>query len=118
MRPRPGEVICDPECGIGGFLLAAHEFIRRQNPDKTQLRYTNTAQLRGVELVHGVAWLCSMNLLLQGIGGDSNSPVPVLVKDALGAKHGEYDVIVTNPSFGKKSGVTIVMKPVTRRNSH
>lgn len=116
MRPKPGAeqnepfVICDPACGTGGFLLAAHAFIRRQNPDKRQLRYLNTDQLRGVELVDGVARLCAMNLLLHGIGGDPspNAPVPIQVKDALAAKHGEYEMVLTNPPFGKKSSVTIV----------
>jgi type I restriction enzyme M protein len=113
MQPDPGSeprrfVICDPACGTGGFLLAAHDFIRRQKLDKSQLRYLNTEQLRGVELVDGVARLCAMNLLLHGIGGDSDAPVPILVKDALGAKHGEYEMVLTNPPFGKKSSVTIV----------
>ena len=27
MRPRPGQTICDPACGTGGFLLAAHDYI-------------------------------------------------------------------------------------------
>jgi type I restriction enzyme M protein len=108
-RPRPGEVICDPACGTGGFLLAAHNFIRHHNNlNKAQLRHLNTEALRGVELVDGVARLCSMNLLLHGIGGDSESPVPLLVKDALAAKHGEYETVLTNPPFGKKSSVTIV----------
>ena len=113
MRPKAGSepkerfVICDPACGTGGFLLAAHEFIRRQKLDKAQLRYLNAEQLRGVELVDGVARLCAMNLLLHGIGGD-DAYVPILVKDALGAKHGEYEMVLTNPPFGKKSSVTIV----------
>jgi type I restriction enzyme M protein len=35
--------------------------------------------------------------------------VPVLVtKDALAGKHGEYEMVLTNPPFGKKSSVTIV----------
>jgi hypothetical protein len=55
-------VICDPACRTGGFLLAAHEFIRRQKLDKAQLRYLNAEQLRGVELVDGVARLCAMNV--------------------------------------------------------
>ncbi len=101
-------VICDPACGTGGFLLAAHDFIRRQKLDKAQLRYLNTTQLRGVELVDGVARLCAMNLLLHGIGGDAEAAVPILVKDALGAKHGEYEMVLTNPPFGKKSSVTII----------
>src|SRR3954467_4947165 len=29
MQPRPGETICDPACGTGGFLLAAHNFVAR-----------------------------------------------------------------------------------------
>jgi type I restriction enzyme M protein len=101
-------VICDPACGTGGFLLAAHDFVRRQKLDKAQLRYLSTKQLRGVELVDGVARLCAMNLLLHGIGGDADAPPPILVKDALGAKHGEYEMILTNPPFGKKSSITIV----------
>jgi type I restriction enzyme M protein len=113
MKPKAGSepkgrlVICDPACGTGGFLLAAHEFIRRQKLDKAQLRYLNAEQLRGVELVDGVARLCAMNLLLHGIGGD-DAYVPILVKDALGAKHGEHEMVLTNPPFGKKSSVTII----------
>jgi type I restriction enzyme M protein len=109
MQPKPGEVMCDPAGGTGGFILATHDFIRRHyRLDKAQLRHLNTEALRCVELVDSVARLCCMNLLLHGIGGDPNAPVPVLVKDALGAKHGEYDMVMTNPPFGKKSSVTIV----------
>jgi type I restriction enzyme M protein len=109
MQPKPGEVMCDPAGGTGGFILATHDFIRRHyRLDKAQLRHLNTEALRCVELVDSVARLCCMNLLLHGIGGDPDAPVPVLVKDALGAKHGEYDLVMTNPPFGKKSSVTIV----------
>jgi type I restriction-modification system DNA methylase subunit len=34
--------------------------------------------------------------------------VPVIVKDALAGEHGEYEMVLTNPPFGKKSSVTIV----------
>ncbi|MDZ7652842.1 MAG: N-6 DNA methylase [Burkholderiaceae bacterium] len=27
MAPKPGETICDPACGTGGFLLAAHDYV-------------------------------------------------------------------------------------------
>ena len=55
-----------------------------------------------------------MLYLLHGIGGSGQDgqktepPIPVLVKDALAAKHGEYELVLTNPPFGKKSSVTIV----------
>ena len=109
MLPRPGEGICDPACGTGGFLLAAHDFIRKHHKlGKAELRFLNTEALRGVELVDCVARLCSMNLLLHGIGGDVDSAIPVQVKDGLAGKHGEYELVLTNPPFGKKSSVTIV----------
>jgi type I restriction enzyme M protein len=60
-----------------------------------------------VELVDSVARLCCMNLVLHGVGSDA-AHVPVLVKDALSGKHGEHELVLTNPPFGKKSSVTIV----------
>ena len=29
MRPSPNETLCDPACGTGGFLLAAHDYISK-----------------------------------------------------------------------------------------
>ena len=117
MQPQPGETICDPACGTGGFLLIAHEFIRNRNKlDKKQLTFLNTEQLRGVELVDSVARLCCMNLVLHGIGSDATH-VPVMVKDALAGKHGEYEMVLTNPPFGKKSSVTIVNEAGEKRNN-
>ena len=49
-----------------------------------------------------------MNLLLHGIGGEALTDLPVTTKDAFGSKHGEYEIVLTNPPFGKKSSVTIV----------
>lgn len=109
VRPKLGEVICDPACGTGGFLLAAYTHIRRHHkPDRKQLTHLHSEALRGVELVDSVARLCCMNLVLHGIGGDPSAPVPVQVRDALAAKGDEYEVVLSNPPFGKKSSVTIV----------
>ncbi len=109
VQPAPNMTICDPACGTGGFLLAAHDFIARTpGLDKAQKKRLKSGTLFGVELVDSVARLCCMNLVLHGIGGDDTEAVPVLVKDALGGKHGEYEMVLTNPPFGKKSSVTIV----------
>jgi type I restriction enzyme M protein len=109
VAPKPGESICDPACGTGGFLLAAHDFIVRHHElDKAQKRRLKSGTLFGIELVDGVTRLCAMNLLLHGVGGESEADVPVITKDALAGKHGEYDIVLANPPFGKKSSVTIV----------
>lgn len=64
-----------------------------------------------MELVDGVARLCAMNLLLHGIGpaaSDDAEPA-VTVDDSLRGNPGNrFDIILTNPPFGKKSSVRIV----------
>jgi type I restriction enzyme M protein len=89
VRPQPGETICDPACGTGGFLLAAHDYIsaNNKNLDKRQKKALKLETLHGIELVDGVARLCAMNLLLHGVGpeGDEAEP-PIAVDDSLRAR--------------------------------
>ncbi len=109
MRPEPGMRICDPACGTGGFLLAAHEWIAKTYPyldpdEKRRLRFDT---LRGTEIVDNTARLCVMNLLLHGIGAE-DAASPIVVDDALRAHPGErFEMVLTNPPFGKKSSMTI-----------
>jgi type I restriction enzyme M protein len=111
VRPKPGETICDPACGTGGFLLAAHEFVAKTYQlDADQKRHLRLEALHGVDIVDGVVRLCAMNLLLHGIGPtvEGGDP-PVRAGDSLAADPGDrYDVVLTNPPFGKKSSVTII----------
>ena len=76
--------------------------------DRAQKKQLKNGTLFGIELVDSVTRLCAMNLLLHGIGGELEENLPVVTKDALAAKHGEYDIVLANPPFGKKSSVTIV----------
>src|SRR5260221_4508577 len=109
VAPQPGMTICDPACGTGGFLLAAHDYIAKHHSlDREQKKRLKSGTLYGIELVDSVARLCCMNLLLHGIGGNGTDAVPVTVKDALAGKQGEYEMVLANPPFGKKSSVTIV----------
>jgi type I restriction enzyme M protein len=115
LAPQPGQTICDPACGTGGFLLAAHDYIAKHYElDRAKKKKLRSGTLFGIELVDSVTRLCAMNLLLHGIGGESeadmplNNGLPVATKDALAGKHGEYDIVLANPPFGKKSSVTIV----------
>ncbi|CAN5758170.1 hypothetical protein BH18ACT13_BH18ACT13_21210 [soil metagenome] len=109
MRPEPGMRICDPACGTGGFLLAAHERMA-ENPllDPDQKRHLRYEALRGWEIVDATARLCVMNLLLHGIG-DEEHESPIVVDDALKAAPRErFEMVLTNPPFGRKSSMTFV----------
>jgi len=111
VQPAPGEVIIDPACGTGGFLLAVHEYIaKHRDLDRTAKKHLRFEALRGVELVPGVARLCAMNLFLHGVGpDDDNREPPIRIDDALRDEPSDhFDVVVTNPPFGKKSSITVV----------
>jgi type I restriction enzyme M protein len=106
-RPEPGMTICDPACGTGGFLLAAHDYLSTYYAlDKEQKRFLRFETFTGKDIVDSVARLCVMNLYLHGIGGDES---PIEVGDSLISDPGKrYDLVLTNPPFGRKSSVTIV----------
>ena len=124
VAPQPGQTICDPACGTGGFLLAAHDYLAKHHAlDRAQKKKLKSGTFFGIELVDSVTRLCAMNLLLHGIGDsgsgvsplspeeqsrDGSATLPVVTKDALAGKHGEYEIVLANPPFGKKSSVTIV----------
>ena len=137
VRPQPGETVIDPACGTGGFLLAAHAFLTDpgHNPNLTreQREHLRLDALRGVEIVPGVTRLCAMNLMLHGVGptpqeldalraklvksgvapdeADAriDARLPVRTDDALRSLGSErYQVVLTNPPFGKKSSILVV----------
>lgn len=90
-------------------MLSAYEHIARtgllDSDEKRQLRYE---VLHGWEIVDNTARLCAMNMLLHGItAADAKSPIRV--DDALKVDPGlRFDMVLTNPPFGKKSSVTAV----------
>jgi type I restriction enzyme M protein len=107
MHPAPKQSIHDPACGTGGFLLIAHEYITQHfNLDRDEKKHLRFEALSGVEIVDATARLCAMNLFLHGIGGEV---CPVSVADSLNQKPSiTYDMVLTNPPFGKKSSITVI----------
>jgi type I restriction enzyme M protein len=107
MRPQPGMTICDPACGTGGFFLAAHDYVSHNfDLDRDQKQALRNQTFKGWEIVDNTARLCVMNLYLHGIGGEES---PVEVNDSLISDPDQrFDMVLTNPPFGKKSSITIV----------
>lgn len=110
MRPGPADIVCDPACGTGGFLLAAHDYVTKhygRDLDPDQKRHLRSGFVHGWELVPATARLCIMNLYLHGIDAD---PCPVRSgQDSLAADPGDrFSMVLTNPPFGRKSSIQIV----------
>jgi type I restriction enzyme M protein len=115
VAPRLGEVISDPACGTGGFLLAANRYLRDSRPTMTSAERDRLRRdtFRGVELVPEVARLAGMNLFLHGIASETDDPPAVRCADSLHDSPTErVDIVLTNPPFGTKGTVT------TRRRQH
>lgn len=107
MNPKLGLKIHDPACGTGGFLLSAYNYIVENNKldrdEKEQLKHKTFS---GNEIVPMAARLCVMNLYLHGVNGIDN---PISPDDSLKKNPGGiYDMILTNPPFGKASSETII----------
>ena len=82
----------------------------KQHPNltKDEKRGLKQSTFKGWELVQSTARLCAMNLMLHGIGTDKELPIKAGA-DSLAADPGDrFDIVVTNPPFGKKSSTTIV----------
>ncbi|MEM7252332.1 MAG: N-6 DNA methylase, partial [Pseudomonadota bacterium] len=106
VNPRIGETVSDPACGTGGFLLAAYDHMKGQSQDREKLAKLKNDTFNGVDIVDEVVRLSAMNLYLHGVGSGSS---PVRQGDALaGDPVVRFDVVLTNPPFGKKSSYNVV----------
>lgn len=112
-QPTVDDIIADPACGTGGFLIATHTYLRNHRMNGLSAEKRAALQrgdhIRGNELVTGTARLAAMNMLLHGIG-TSDGPSLVTVSDALAEKpSGRHaSLVLANPPFGRKSSISVI----------
>ncbi|HEY4452053.1 MAG TPA: N-6 DNA methylase [Solirubrobacteraceae bacterium] len=99
VAPKAGEDVLDPACGTGGFLLEAIRYWEEHNVKPK-------GHVRGVDKDAGLARLAAAMLRIAYSGG-----ADVLATNSLdlgtGAVESESaDVVLTNPPFGAKIGIT------------
>lgn len=100
--PRPDDVLCDPACGTGGFLVAAGEYLRERHPkllhDATQGEHFHHGMFHGFDFDNTMLRIGSMNMLLHGV----ESP-EIRYRDSLAQEHGDeeekYTLVLANPPF-------------------
>lgn len=109
MQPEAGEIIEDPACGTGGFLIATNLHMKAETDDYFTLSPKQQAfqiqdALRGIENVPDTYRLLLMNLYLHSI--DPNNVVlgDTLSPTGAGAQFKNADLILTNPPFGPAGG--------------
>lgn len=110
VNPKLGEIVLDPACGTGGFLVNALEYITEHEVKTQKDKQLLERSIRGIELKQLPFTLAITNLALHGV----EIPEQISRGDALSRPLREYgpkdrvDVIVANPPFGGsvKDGTT------------
>lgn len=100
MAPQLGEVVLDPACGTGGFLVEA---LAELEPavETTQQRRTLHENLRGIEKKPLPYLLGMMNLVLHGVGQPNVTRGNALTRPITQISRSErVDLVLTNPPFG------------------
>ncbi len=100
--PQLGQVVLDPACGTGGFLVCALEHVRARYIKGARDRAKLQKCIRGVEKKPLPHLLCTTNLILHDV------EVPLVVRDNALTRRpykdydegDQVDVILTNPPFG------------------
>lgn len=101
VNPRLGEVMLDPACGTGGFLVETFEHIKKQCKTVEDHKLLQSETIFGGEAKSLPYLLCQMNLLLHGLDSPNIDPGNSLrhALKEIGDKD-RVDVILTNPPFG------------------
>ncbi|MGD0282678.1 MAG: N-6 DNA methylase [Dissulfurispiraceae bacterium] len=115
MKPTNEDLVLDPACGSGGFLLHALEAVRREADDYydkgTTEHYKHwhdfaKERLFGLEINDEIARVAKMNMIIHDdghtnvAGRDALEPIERLTAQNKGFAENRFDLILTNPPFG------------------
>ncbi|MFA5050436.1 MAG: restriction endonuclease subunit M [Candidatus Micrarchaeia archaeon] len=113
INPERSDLVIDPACGSGGFLLNTLDRVRKyaeSNYDEKEAweHWHKFAMnnLFGVEINDQIARICKMNMILHDdghtniISTDSLKNVEEITKQHKGFKKNQFDILLTNPPFG------------------
>jgi len=109
LSPKLGEVVLDPACGTGGFLVEAYKHLEQQCLTVESRKVLQKSSIIGGEAKPLPYLLCQMNLLLHGMEYPN-----VLYGNSLAVRLSEIgdrdrvDIIMTNPPFGGEEERTVL----------
>ena len=112
MQPKEDEVIIDPACGSGSFLISALKYLQKNNLEFNTSK-SISSHLFGLDINKSIARIAKMKLLLES-NGKTNVICTNSLEDldslklAVSKKEG-FDIVLTNPPFGAKITNTLTL---------
>ena len=116
INPKIKEKIVDPACGSGGFLIEALDYVLKNEKDLDKKHLVASNNFFGFDKEIDLVKICKLYMVLMGDGksnikrADTLKPKSTKADNPDGIieygniineKH-QYDIILTNPPFGKK----------------
>ncbi len=101
VKPTPNDIICDPACGTGGFLLEASEYLRDKHSElfnsDSQKHHFNNDMFYGFDTDDTMLSISAMNMIMHGIDNPN-----IEYKDSASGENTDtdkYSLILANPPF-------------------
>ena len=102
MAPRPDEIICDPACGTGGFLVEAGAYLKEKYKneiffDREKKDHYMNRMFHGYDMDRTMLRIGAMNMMTHGI----DNPF-IEYRDSLSDQNTDrerYSLILANPPF-------------------
>jgi type I restriction enzyme M protein len=105
VEPEPNDVVCDPACGTGGFLIGVGEYLRDEHPemlrDDDQRHHFEHEMFTGYDFDSTMLRIGSMNMMLHGIEHATIERQDSLAGGEAGnrVEQEEYTLVLANPPF-------------------
>lgn len=109
------DVIFDPTCGTGGFLVSAYDHVRANTDSISDFDFFKARRLFGVEQQPKIAALAVVNMIFRGDGSTNIIDDDTLRQSLLLTMNGTHrtaSFVPTSKAEGKAPGVTrVLMNP-------
>jgi len=97
------DVIFDPCCGTGGFLLAGmHKMIKNAGNNEEKITHIKKNQIYGIEVREDMFSIATTNMILRGDGKSNLRREDFLKIDPKQLQKDKYTVGLMNPPYGQR----------------
>lgn len=100
---KPADIVFDPCCGTGGFLIAAmHKMLEQAAPN--ELEIIKRDRIHGIEIREDMFSIATTNMILRGDGKSNLIKNDFLKRDVASMREENYTVGFINPPYSQAKG--------------
>jgi type I restriction enzyme M protein len=100
---KPSDIVFDPCCGTGGFLIAAmHKMLEQAKPEEVET--IKKDRIHGIEIREDMFSIATTNMILRGDGKSNLIKNDFLKRDVKSMRANNYTVGFINPPYSQAKG--------------